>query len=214
MMSSRFNITNSVQVILVIISIASAVFFSTQEAASENNVQEWTVNTIDWKPNCSYALLGGTGGLIARYDGKSVVLQSNIQVETKQIAWNPDGSEALIVGYGGIVSFKEFLSPLKSGPDLDYSCVDWDPTGTYALIGGRTVNEHTGYSASLLRYDGSDLEDITHLIDNNSNVSISRIAWNPTGDFALIYRDDGNLYEYQDDEITLNQEMDDIFDLT
>ncbi|MEE9151839.1 MAG: hypothetical protein V3U20_08430, partial [Thermoplasmata archaeon] len=145
-MSSRFNIPYRVQVIFVIISVIFIVFFSTQTTASEENTHDWTVNTIDWKPDGSYALIGGTGGLLARYDGKSVVLLSNIQIEPKRIAWNPDGSEALIVGYGGIFSFKDAFSPLKLGLDLDYGCVGWDPSGTYALIGGRTINEPTGHT--------------------------------------------------------------------
>jgi WD40 repeat protein/DNA-binding Lrp family transcriptional regulator len=212
-MNSRFSIAYRFQDILVIISIIFIVFFSTQRAAAEENIHEWTVNTIDWKPDGSYALIGGTGGLIARYDGKSVVLQSNIQVEPKQIAWNPDGSEALIVGYGGIFLFKDDLSPLKLGPDLDYSYAGWDPSGKYALIGGHIVNEHGGYSASLLKYDGRDIEDIPFLLNDNSNASISHISWNPKGDFALIYKDDGKLYEYRDHEVTLIKEIDDIFDL-
>lgn len=213
MMSSRFNITYRVQIILVIIFIVSVVFFSTQTTASEQGSPDWTVSTIDWKPDGSYALIGGTRGMIARYDGKSVVLQSNVQVEPKQITWNPDGSAALIVGYGGIYLSKDSISPLKLGLDLNYRCADWDPTGIYALIGGHKVNEETGYSASLLKYDGSDLVDITELLDDNSDVSISHIVWNPKGDFALIYKDDGKLYEYREDEITLIREMNDIFDL-
>jgi DNA-binding transcriptional ArsR family regulator len=212
-MSRGFDITYRVRVILVIFFVASIILFSALPTASEQNTPDWEVSTIDWKPDGSYALIGGTGGLIARYDGKSVVLLSNIQVEPKQIAWNPDGSEALIVGYGGIFSFKEDPSPLKLGPDLDYRCVGWDPIGTYALIGGRTINEPTGHTASLLKYDGSNLEDITHLLDDNSDASIIHIAWNPRDDFALIYRDDGKLYEYGADEISLISEIDDIFDI-
>ncbi len=213
MMSLRSDTPYRFQVLLVIISIIFIVFFSTYTTASEEDIQDWAVNTIDWKPDGSYALIGGTGGLTAKYDGESVVLLSNIQIEPKQIAWNPDGTEALIVGYGGIYLFKDAFSPLKLGPDLDYGCAGWDSTGTCALIGGRTGNEQTGYSASLLRYDGSDLEDITYLIDDNSDVSISRIAWNPKDDFALIYKDDGKLYKYRDEEVTLIKQMDDIFDL-
>jgi len=193
--------------------VASIILFSALPTASEQNTPDWEVSTIDWKPDGNYALIGGTGGLIARYDGKSIIFQSNIQIEPKQIAWNPYGGEALIVGYGGVFLFKDAFSPLKLGLDLDYGCVGWDPTGTYALIGGRTGNEPTGHTTSLLKYDGNDLKDISYLIDNSSNVSISRIAWNPKSDFALIYRDDGKLYEYRDDDITLIKEMEDILDI-
>jgi DNA-binding MarR family transcriptional regulator len=168
---------------------------------------------MDWKPDGSYALIGGSGGMIARYDGKSIVHLSDIQIEPKQIAWNSDGSAALIVGHGGIYLYNDDLSPLKLGSGLDYRCVDWDPAGSYALIGGRIVDEYSGDSASLLKYDGSDLVDITHLIDDNSQASISHIAWNPEADFALVYRDDGNLFEYREDEFTLIKEMDDILDI-
>lgn len=212
-MISRFNITYKIHVILIITSIVLAVIFSTHVTASKEDILKWTVNTIDWKPDGSYALIGGTGGLIAKYDGKSVVLHSNIQVEAKQIVWNPDGSIALIVGYGGIFLYKKDLSPLRLGSELDYRCADWDPTGTCALIGGHIVNEHFGYRASLLKYDGSDLVDITTLMDDDSNASISHIAWNPKGDCALIHRDNGKLYEYRGDEVTLIKEMDDIFDI-
>jgi WD40 repeat protein/predicted ArsR family transcriptional regulator len=213
MMSYRSNISNRIQFIFVIVSIIFIMLSFPQIKASEEDIQDWAVNAINWKPDGSYALIGGTGGLIARYDGESVELLSDIQIEPKQIAWNPDGSEALIVGYGGVYSFKNAFLPLKLGSDLDYGSVEWDPTGTYALIGGHTGNEDTGYGASLLRYDGSVLEDITHLMDDNSNVSISHISWNPKYDFALIYKDDGKLYDYWEDEVTLITEMDDIFDI-
>jgi predicted transcriptional regulator len=212
-MISGPNIPHRFQVIFIIISFIFIMFFSTQTKASEEDIQDWAVNTIDWEPDGNYALIGATGGLMARYDGESVVLLSSIRIEPKEIAWNPDGTEALIVGYGGIYLFKDALSPLKLGLDLDYECVDWDSTGTCALIGGHIGNEDTGYRPSLLRYDGSDLEDITYLIGDESNVSISYIAWNPKDDFALIYSDNDKLFDYREDEVTLIKEIGDIFDL-
>lgn len=212
-MSSRFNIAYKFRVILIIICVASVVFLSATTTASEQDSPDWTITTIAWKPDGSYALIGGTGGLIATYDGESISLQSNIQIEPMQIAWNPNGSKAIIVGYGGIYLFKDAPSPLRLSPELDYRCANWDPTGTYALIGGRQVVENAGYSASLLKYDGNNLVSIADLMDNISNVSISHIAWNPKGDFALIYGDDGKLYEYRGDEITLINERSNIFDI-
>jgi predicted transcriptional regulator len=213
MMIVRSNTHYRSQVILVILSIIFIVFFSTYTTASVEGTQDWTVNTIDWNPDGSYALIGGTGGLTARYDGESVELLSSIQVEPKQIAWNPDGTEALIVGYGGVLLFKDEFLPLSLGLHLDYKCADWGPTGACALIGGHIGNGDTGYSTSLLRYDGSDLEDITYLIGDNSNVSISHIAWNPKDDFALICKDDGKLYEFREGEVTLICDMNDVFDI-
>ena len=145
MMSSKSNIPYRFQFIFVIISIVFIVLFFPQTKASEEDIQDWAVNTIDWEPDGNYALIGATGGLMARYDGESVVLLSSIRIEPKEIAWNPDGTEALIVGYGGVYSFKDAFSPLKLGLDLDYECVDWDSTGTSALIGGHIGNEATGY---------------------------------------------------------------------
>ena len=212
-MRSRSYITLNIQISLVIISVGIVGFLSTPAAASEEDVQKWTVNTMDWKTDGSYALIGGTGGLMARYDGESLELLPSIQIEPKQIAWNPDGTEALIVGHGGIYSFKDAFSPLRLGSDMNLECVDWDPTGTCALIGGYTTGGSSGFTASLMRYDGSGLKDITHLMDGNSNESMNIISWNPKDEFALIYKNDGRLYGYRDDYITLITETGGIFDL-
>lgn len=209
----KINIIRKIEIFLVIIAIFFVAFLGTRTTASKENIHEWTVNTIDWKPNGNYALIGGSGGMMAKYDGESIVSLSNIQIEPKQIAWNSDGSAALIVGYGGIYLYEDDLSPLILGSDLEYSCVDWDPSGSYALIGGHIVNEYTGYCVSFLKYNGTAFLDITPLMDKTSNVSISHILWNPKRDFAIIYRDDGKLYEYIEGETSLIKEIDDIIDI-
>ena len=190
------------------------VFFSTQNVVAEEDPHEWTVSTIDWKPDGSYALIGGTGGLIAIYNEKSIEVESNIQFEAiNQIAWDPKGETAIIAGNGGIYLFKDTLSSLKLDSEVNYRCVDWNPLGNLALIGGHIQNENGGYSASLLKYDGNDLTDITEVINDVSNISISKIAWNPKSDFALIYCDNGKLYEYKEEKITPITELNEIFDL-
>jgi WD40 repeat protein/DNA-binding MarR family transcriptional regulator len=210
-----YGINNSCKgwVFLIVTPLVLIIIFNGQQVASEEAPRDWAVSAIDWNPDGSYALIGGIEGLIARYDGKIIDVESNIQIEVNQIAWNPDGKMAIIAGNGGIYLFRDGLLPLKSGQNQEYTTIDWNPTGSYALIGGNTHFETLGLQASLLKYDGIELVDITGMIDDISEVSITKIAWNPKDDFALIYCDDGKLYEYREEKITLIKELDGILDL-
>lgn len=211
MMIHKFNSSRSIRIILVFVFIVTSFLSSTQTVFSEDITLGSSVTTIDWKPDGSYGLIGGTGGLIAKYDGKSVLWQSNIQIEPEHIVWRPDGNAALIVGQGGIFLFNGTVQTLKLDPNMEYLCVDWDPTGSYALIGGRIIEGET-HRASLLEYDGSTLVDISYLIDNNTNITITHIAWNPRSDLALIYTSDGKLYTMWEGGLTLIEETTDILD--
>ena len=111
-MGFRMKNYSTCQVFLIIIPLVLVVIFGTQNVASEDDSHEWAVNAIDWKPDGNYALIGGTGGLIAIYNEKSIEVESNIQVEAiNQIAWNPKCETAIIAGNGGIYIFKDTLSP-------------------------------------------------------------------------------------------------------
>ncbi|UCE73425.1 MAG: winged helix-turn-helix transcriptional regulator [Methanomassiliicoccales archaeon] len=212
-MKYRYKNTCKLQALLLLIFMVFAVFLGSQEAASSEDTHEWTVNTIGWNPNDNYGLIGGTNGLIARYDGESVELVSIVPVKAKQISWNRNGSSAIIAGYGGVYLYEDSLFPLKLGSNFNFRCVDWDPTGRYALIGGHTGSLPKGFTALLLFYDGTELVDITHLIGDTSNISIAHIAWNPREEFALIYTDCGKLYEFRDSEIIFTKKIEDIFDM-
>src|SRR5205807_7629224 len=60
--------------------------------------------TVSWKPDGSYALIGGSSALLLKYNGVSVTAISDPYAQTLYaIGWNPTGNYALLVGKGGIM---------------------------------------------------------------------------------------------------------------
>src|SRR5207247_8441565 len=100
----------------------------------------------------SYALIGGSGGALFRYDGTTVTPVSNpYTAYYRAISWNPSGTQAVLVGYfGGIYIYQSNgqVTQLTSPTSNDLSAVAWNPNGSYALIAGSggTILRYTGPS--------------------------------------------------------------------
>jgi len=160
---------------------------------------------VEWRHDGAYALITGTGGTLLKYDGSTVErvaagLGANITL--KAVSWKPNDSEALIVGsnrtldtpystsptsHGIIFSYDgERLTRLENSKFLGYDSVDWNPSGTYALLAGySTEGFFHGFAA---KFDGVQLNPIT-LSNNNS---LNTVAWQPSRDFALFGGDASN----------------------
>jgi predicted transcriptional regulator len=179
----------------------------------EESESRWIAKTADWKPDGSYALIGYSGGMIAKYNGNAFEYQFIYELDINQVSWNPNGTTALIVGSGGIIELNEIVFSLKLGKGLDFKCVDWNPNGTSALIGGQVEDENGELHASLLKYNGNELIDITWMLESDLDFSISHIAWSPVDNHALIFTDNQMLFEYIDNEISFLIEIENILDI-
>jgi predicted transcriptional regulator len=173
----------------------------------------WTAQTIDWKPDGSYALVGYSGGMVAKYMEESFEYEFIDQMDVMQIAWKPDGSSALVVGYGGILKYNGILNPLSVGDNLNYLCVDWNFEGSEALIGGYITGEFGETIPSLLKYDGVELIDITGMIESEPDLTVRHISWAPDRDLAMIYTSSGKLYEYKEGVMSLKTQINNFFDM-
>jgi len=155
-------------------------------------------NSIDWKPDGSYALIVGDGGIVATYDGNRVEVIKRGLMSTpalpdlpiitnfQDISWRPDGSYALIVGDDntvykyevtlGVTTFTQLLTGV--GFNYDWTVVSWKPDGSYALIASW---------GHIIKFNPLGIPLVNQFTEISSSVwATNDICWKPDGSYALI----------------------------
>ena len=99
-----------------------------------------TLESITWKPDDSSALIAGPGGNFLVFDGQKVILvRSGITKPIFASAWSPTQNIALVVGQSGLIAeFNGTTTHIVDPSPTNYSFfgVGWNPSGSYALVGG------------------------------------------------------------------------------
>ncbi|SRR5712691_559319 len=106
------------------------------------------LRSVAWKPDGSYALLGGSAGTLFKYDGvkvttiptvaainTSIVPSSNA---IRAIAFNAAGTLALLAGDNGMVLAYNgsTLTMLATVTSSWLYAIGWSPSGTAYIVGG------------------------------------------------------------------------------
>ncbi|MCK5562209.1 MAG: hypothetical protein KAJ51_16540, partial [Thermoplasmata archaeon] len=174
---------------------------------------------LDWKPDGSYALIVGhfynrtndtnSGGVIFKYKNDEFELiyfnSTSYWAGFVDIGWCPNGSYALIIGnFGKILKYIEhdlmFIERISSNYCY-WSDIAWKPNGAYAIL----LYGDSSYS-KLFKYDGQDLIDLSKEYNYYGG---QYIAWEPTGNYALLW---GNYYIMKYNETSLTEINYDMFE--
>ena len=98
------------------------------------------LESITWSADDSSALIAGPGGNFLVFDGQKVTLvRSGITKPIFASAWSPTQNIALVVGQNGLIAeFNGTTTHIVDPSPTSYSFfgVGWNPSGSYALVGG------------------------------------------------------------------------------
>jgi hypothetical protein len=142
-----------------------------------------TLESVTWKADDSFALIAGPGGKFLVFDGQQATLiSSGVSKPIFASSWSPTQNIALLVGQSGLVA--EFngtkthiVNPSPTNDSL--FGVGWDPSGSYALVGG----DH----AKLFEYQqGSFIEQNTAVLFEKAPHLIRAVTFNPDSGMGLI----------------------------
>jgi parallel beta-helix repeat protein len=142
------------------------------------------LSSVAWKPDGSYALIAGEGGIILKFDGVNFV---PIQTYSKfysptEIAWKPDGSYALINGWNGPILKYDGKKIVVLSYEWRYSkTITWSPDGTYALF---------SFGSRIIKFDGNTFKELGR-IDLLDYRLISDLKWHPDGNYILVTSNSG-----------------------
>ncbi len=162
---------------------------------------------VAWKPDGSYALIGGGNGTLLKYEGQTITdlsLMTQTQYEIQIIRWKPDGSYALLAGGTEIMNnillkfdgsqMIDLTSDLNLSSYDSISDIEWKPDGSYALL---TIDSLIMWG-DLFKYDGLSFTEIP--TPNSSG--FNGIGWKPGTNDAYIAGDDGILSIYNGIELS------------
>ncbi|TMI21041.1 WD40 repeat domain-containing protein [Candidatus Bathyarchaeota archaeon] len=142
-----------------------------------------TLESITWKPDDSSALIAGPGGNFLVFDGQKVTLvRSGITKPIFASGWSPTQNIALVVGQSGLIAeFNGTTTHIVDPSPTNYSFfgVGWNPSGSYALVGG----DH----AKLFKYQqGSFTEQNTAVLFEVAPHLIRAVAFNQDNGMGLL----------------------------
>jgi hypothetical protein len=141
------------------------------------------LESITWSADDSSALIAGPGGRFLVFDGQGVTLvRSGITKPIFASAWSPTQNIALVVGQSGLIAeFNGTTTHIVDPSPTNYSFfgVGWNPSGSYALVGG----DH----AKLFEYQqGSFTEQNTAVLFEVAPHLIRAIVFNQDNGMGLI----------------------------
>ena len=122
---------------------------------------DWALHSVAWNPQGTLAVITGANGIVATYDGTSIVF---INQDTPNVfldaCWKPDGTQALICGDTGIIlRLKDGrLTYIDPGIRGLIQGIAYRPDGSYALA--------VGNNAKCVRYPMKPAERAPGILDN------------------------------------------------
>ncbi len=153
---------------------------------------EANLRRVSWSPDGSLALVVGNSGSALAWQAGNVQELTGAFSNLRSITWHPEGRHALVSGnYFGMSmvpcpTLYEYqresnqLNPLTTTEKTDLIGVEWKPDGEYALAVGYEV---VWQEPRVFRWTKNELETI-HVPEPGLYPSL--VAWDPTGDRALI----------------------------
>jgi len=142
-----------------------------------------TLEGVTWEHDDSSALVAGPGGKFLIFDGqKATLIPSGVTKPIFASAWSPTQNLALLVGQSGLIAeFDGTRTNIVDPSPTNYSFfgVGWNPSGSYALVGG----DH----AELFKYQqGSFTEQNTAVLFEVAPHLIRAVAFNQDNGMGLI----------------------------
>lgn len=162
-----------------------------------------------WLPDGSSMVVAGRNGWILRYDPSSGTFLNIsppmpfMAPDMKRVAVSPATKNALVVGGRGtamLVGPDDRKTVLDTGTTNDLLDASFAPDGSYAYV--------TGANATFLRYDAGTglftMMDALSLPGYGSlepASSLTRVAFRPSGSYALVFSDTRDVYKATDTEL-------------
>ena len=110
---------------------------------SMNTGVNFTLSSIAWRPDGSYALIAGEGGTLIKFSNLKygmIFIDTGTDENLTSVSWKPDGAFALITGCNGMVIRFDHDSQLclriPTNTNLKLKDVQWDTSGEHAEITG------------------------------------------------------------------------------
>lgn len=167
------------------------------------DIGEVMLESIDWKPEGSYALVVGENGIVLKFDGSSITELNETEGfhnNFNTVKWDSTGTYALLVGgsanHGRVyrfdgTSFEDITVTWGNGGFSTRGINDlaWSPSGDHCLMvgdyGGIYKYQNGTYSVLSLKDDY-----------DNPGESYFGSSWRPDGKYALLVGFGGTIVKF------------------
>jgi PKD repeat protein len=141
---------------------------------------------VAWYPSGEYALITATGGKLLKYQsGGLSEIPTGTAVDLNAITINPNTGLGLIVGEERTILLHGpgGITTISSGGTFSVSSASWEPSGSYAIIGGYIPSQMN--SGTLLRYWPQN-GTVRAIPTNITSSTIRGVSFSPNDEVALI----------------------------